>query len=151
MKLEGMEAARAVAAPAQAHEQAPAGGKKAGDAPLVGARTGSAERKEQPGAAANQFKKVRISAEIQAFEKMFQQDDAESEKMARDAIERANRVLSGSDRKFEITIHEKTKDILVKVVNTETNETIREIPPKKIVDLVVRLCEIAGILYDEKG
>lgn len=147
MKLEGMDAAaRAVTVPVQVTEQthanAAAGEKKA--------RT--AEKKEQVGANANPMKKVRLTADIQAFEKMFQQqEDGESEKVVREAIERANRVLSGSDRKFEISVHEKTKDIMVKVVDTVTNETIREIPPKKIVDLVVRLCEIAGILFDEKG
>ena len=84
--------------------------------------------------------------------KKYQQDDqAVYDKMLKDAVERVNKVLSPDNRRFEITIHEKTKDVLVKVVDTQTNETIKEIPPKKIIDLVVNLCEMAGIIYDAKG
>ena len=80
-----------------------------------------------------------------------QQDDQANNKLIKEAIEKVNKVISADNRKFEITIHEKTKDILVKVVDTDTNETIKEIPPKKIVDIVVSLCELAGIIFDAKG
>ena len=83
--------------------------------------------------------------------KKFQQDDQPDDKMLKDAIEKVNKVISADSRKFEITIHEKTKDILVRVIDTDTNETIKEIPPKKIVDIVVNLCELAGIIFDAKG
>jgi len=51
---------------------------------------------------------------------------------------------------LEFSIHEKTGDILVKVINTETNEVIREIPPEKILDIVAALWDITGIAIDEK-
>ena len=68
-----------------------------------------------------------------------------------EALEKANRLLSGTDRRFEITFHEKTKEVMVRVIDSNTNQTIREIPPKKIVDIVVSLCEMAGIIFDKKG
>jgi len=84
--------------------------------------------------------------------KKYQLDDpAVYDKVLKDAVERVNKAMSPDNRRFEITIHEKTKEVLVKVVDTKTNETIKEIPPKKIVDLVVNLCEMAGIIYDAKG
>jgi len=147
MRFEGMEAAAKTAAiPPIIIEQPPADQSQAGvNKPKPGAAA------DIPGAPANIAKKPRAPAEAQAYEMTFHNEDDLSAKLAAEAVERANRALMGSDRKFEITIHEKTKDVIVRVVDTRTNETVREIPPKKIVDLVVNLCEMAGILFDEKG
>lgn len=67
-----------------------------------------------------------------------------------EAIERANKSLRGVDKRFEFSIHEGTKKIMVKVINEETNEVIKEIPPEKILDLVAQIWELAGILVDRK-
>lgn len=66
------------------------------------------------------------------------------------AIEAANKSVKLYDRKLEFSIHEKTKEIMVKVIDTNTDEVIREIPPEKILDMVAKLWEMAGILVDEK-
>lgn len=66
------------------------------------------------------------------------------------AVEEANKKLAGANTEFRFSIHEKTKQISVKIINTETKEVIREIPPEKILDLVAKLCEQAGLLVDEK-
>ncbi len=65
-------------------------------------------------------------------------------------IERANKAIIGANKTFEYSIHEKTKQIMVKVINSETKEIIREIPPEKILDLVARMWEVAGIIVDER-
>lgn len=72
------------------------------------------------------------------------------EKVLISAIEKANKALSGSTRHFEISIHEKTRDIMVKVIDSETKQVVREIPPEKILDLVSRLWELAGLIVDER-
>jgi len=149
MRLEGMDAAtKTVTVPVVNLDPPPAKAE-----PAAGSGAKPALGKEQAGFSGGNIKKVRTAVDAQPFETKYQQpqDEAISEKVIRDAIERANRVLTGNNRKFEISTHEKTREIMIKVLDTETNETIREIPPKKIVDLVVRLCEMAGILYDEKG
>ena len=66
------------------------------------------------------------------------------------AIESANKKFVVYDRKFEFSIHEKTKQIMVKVIDVNTDEVIREIPPEKILDLVAAIWEISGIIVDEK-
>ncbi|WP_440113454.1 flagellar protein FlaG [Paenibacillus sp. QZ-Y1] len=66
------------------------------------------------------------------------------------AIDRAVKALQGPTTTLEMSVHEKTRQILVKVVNKETGELIREIPPEKTLDLVANMMEIAGILIDEK-
>lgn len=67
-----------------------------------------------------------------------------------DMIERANRAIAGATCNFEYSIHEKTKEIMVKVIDRDTKEVIREIPPEKILDLVAKMWEMAGILVDER-
>ncbi|WP_261303494.1 flagellar protein FlaG [Paenibacillus andongensis] len=66
------------------------------------------------------------------------------------AIERANKELQGRTTSFEFSIHEKTKQIMVKVLDKDTGEVIREIPPEKTLDMVAKLWEMAGIMVDER-
>ena len=54
-----------------------------------------------------------------------------SEKMIINTIEKANKVMTVASRSLEFSVHEKTKEIMVKVINTETKEVIREIPSEK--------------------
>lgn len=66
------------------------------------------------------------------------------------AIERAIKAMQGKTTNLEFSIHEKTKLIAVKVLDSESGEVIREIPPEKSLDFVAKLWEMAGILIDEK-
>lgn len=66
------------------------------------------------------------------------------------AIESANKEFIIYDRRFEFSIHEKTNQIMVKVIDVNSDEIIREIPPEKILDMVACMWEIAGIIIDEK-
>ncbi len=72
------------------------------------------------------------------------------EKQWIDLIERANKALNGGNRSFEFSIHEATKEIVVKVIDKDTNEIIREIPNEKILDMVAKMWEMAGIFVDER-
>lgn len=65
-------------------------------------------------------------------------------------IERANKALQGANTSFRFSIHEGTKEIMVKVLNEDSGEVIREIPSEKILDMVAKMWEMAGILIDEK-
>jgi len=73
-----------------------------------------------------------------------------SERVVIEAIQRANKAISGGNRRFEFSIHEKTNEIMVKVFDSETDELIREIPNEKVLDMVAKICEMAGILVDER-
>ncbi len=72
------------------------------------------------------------------------------EKIAREAAERLNRMLEGLNRRISVSVHEKTHEIMVKVVDNITGEVVREIPPKKILDMVANMMEMAGLLVDER-
>ena len=65
-------------------------------------------------------------------------------------IERANKAIVGATCRFEYSLHEATKQIMVKVIDKETDEVIREIPPEKILNMVAKMWEIAGLIVDER-
>ncbi|NBI07360.1 flagellar protein FlaG [Senegalia massiliensis] len=66
------------------------------------------------------------------------------------AVNASNESLKMYDKKLEYSIHEKTNTIMVKLVDTETDEIIREIPSEKILDMIGKMWEIAGIIIDER-
>ncbi len=79
-----------------------------------------------------------------------EENKAKSEHEVIQAIEKANKHIRMYDRRLEFSIHDATKQIMVKVIDTENNSVIREIPSEKILDLVAHLWQVAGILVDEK-
>ncbi|HEY8417197.1 MAG TPA: flagellar protein FlaG [Limnochordales bacterium] len=60
-----------------------------------------------------------------------------------------NRTLEAVDKRLKFLVHEETDRIYVKVIDEETGEVIREIPPEKILDLVGHIQKLIGLLIDE--
>lgn len=65
-------------------------------------------------------------------------------------IEQANKALEGRSTSFEFSIHEGTKEIMVKVLDKESGQVIREIPSEKVLDMVAKLWEMSGLIVDER-
>lgn len=66
------------------------------------------------------------------------------------AIERAIKTLEGNETMLDFSVHDQTKQMMVKVLNKDTGELIREIPPERSLDFLARVWEKIGILVDEK-
>lgn len=71
-------------------------------------------------------------------------------KELKSAVDVANKVLFKNNTHLKFEIHEKTKEVMVRIIEDETGEVIKEIPPEKMLDMVAKLWEIAGIIVDEK-
>ncbi|OGO77290.1 MAG: hypothetical protein A2Y23_02630 [Clostridiales bacterium GWB2_37_7] len=93
---------------------------------------------------------IKTNEAYQNFSQKPQEQLTMDEKQWINLIERANKALSGGDRSFEFSIHEATKEIVVKVIDKDTNEVIREIPNEKILDMVAKMWEMSGIFVDER-
>nr|WP_154894879.1 flagellar protein FlaG [Paenibacillus xylanexedens] len=65
-------------------------------------------------------------------------------------LERAIRAIQGPQKTLEISVHDKTHAIMIKVKNQETGDVIREIPSEKIMDVVANMLVYAGIIIDER-
>lgn len=66
------------------------------------------------------------------------------------AVDFSNKVLFKNNTHLKFQVHKVTKDIMVKIIDDETGDVLKEIPPEKILDMVAKLWEIAGIFVDER-
>ena len=73
---------------------------------------------------------------------------AASESSIDDAVKSANRKMEHT--RCEYSYHKETNRVSIKVINDDTDEVIREIPPEKSLKMLQKMWEMAGILVDEK-
>lgn len=74
-----------------------------------------------------------------------------NDEMLDKAIEVANKTLSKHNNFIERSVHDVTKTVMYVMKDTETDEIIKEFPPKKIQDMIAKMWEIAGLFVDEKA
>ena len=64
------------------------------------------------------------------------------------AVEDLNKKMSNSEALFGI--HEETQRVTIKIVDKQTKEVIKELPPEKTLDMIAKVWEMAGIMVDER-
>lgn len=75
-----------------------------------------------------------------------------NDKELQKALKKLSDFIADDNTKVEYQYHDKFKnDLMIKIVNKDTNETILEVPPKKILDLVAKMMEMVGVLFDKKA
>lgn len=100
------------------------------------------------------FAKAKVKPDLSSTDEQDFKDELQfknQEQVLELAIEKANKALEGADRHFEYEVHKPTNQVVITVVDNNTKEVIREIPPKKLLDLVAKLWELAGIIVDKKA
>lgn len=81
-------------------------------------------------------------------QKKQQENDRTQNEKIRKAVEKLNKNMNQSEAIFGI--HEETNRITIKIVDKQTKELIKELPPEKTLDMISKVWEMAGILVDEK-
>ena len=71
-----------------------------------------------------------------------------NKKQIASAVKHANNQLRKTGCQF--SYHEGTKRVSITIVDKETNEIIKEIPPEETLEMVEKMWELAGILVDER-
>jgi flagellar protein FlaG len=66
----------------------------------------------------------------------------------RKAVEKMKKNMPHSEAVFGI--HDGTKRVTIKLIDKDTKEVIKELPPEKTLDMIAKVWEMAGILVDEK-
>lgn len=79
-----------------------------------------------------------------------QNGSAVSEKQIKDAISKVNSNLKRHRTRCEFSYHEDTNRVSIKIMDEETKEVIKEIPPEEALEMVERMWELAGLFLDEK-
>lgn len=67
-----------------------------------------------------------------------------------ETIDKLNGFFEPSRRNLKFEFHDKLDQYYVSVVDSITSEVIKEIPPKKFLDMYAAMAEFMGILVDKK-
>ena len=78
----------------------------------------------------------------------FNEQQKTNNEQIKKAVEQLNKNMSHSEAVFGI--HEGTNRVTIKIVDKDTKEEIKELPPEKTLDMIAKAWELAGILVDEK-
>lgn len=66
----------------------------------------------------------------------------------RKALEKLNKSMDHAEAVYGI--HEGTNRVMIKIIDKDTKEVIRELPPEKTLNMIAKVWELAGLLVDEK-
>lgn len=96
--------------------------------------------------AGSQQQQANAKTQQQAPPRQVQQQSDQLKK----AIAEMNRRINNSNEEAVFGVHEDTNRIMIKIMDKETKEVIKEFPPEKTLDMIAKIWEMAGILVDEK-
>lgn len=97
----------------------------------------------------NTQEKGNSNSDNNASENTYRQAEQATSEQIKEAIEKFNKA-SGANSEAVFGIHEGTNRVTIKIVDKDTKETIKELPPEKTLDMIARVWEMAGIMVDEK-
>ncbi|MFB1049901.1 flagellar protein FlaG [Paraliobacillus sp. JSM ZJ581] len=79
-----------------------------------------------------------------------QVDTRNEKKQIEGMIGALNEFLEPTRTSVKFELHDKLDEYYVTVVDTSTNEIVKEIPPKKMLDVYAAMAEFMGFIVDEK-
>ncbi len=65
-------------------------------------------------------------------------------------VDGMNTFLASANAQLKFVMHDELKEYYVTIVDTKTDEVIREIPSKKLMDIHAAMKEFVGLLVDRK-
>jgi len=68
-----------------------------------------------------------------------------------EVVDRLNLAMRALSTRLKFQKHEASGRFVVRVINEQTDEVIREIPPERLLDLLVHLRRMVGVLVDERA
>lgn len=65
-------------------------------------------------------------------------------------VESLNKFMQSSSTHLKFTLHDKLNEYYVQIISDHDNTVVKEIPSKKMMDIVAKMHEMIGLLVDEK-
>lgn len=65
-------------------------------------------------------------------------------------VDSMNSVIETNHSELKFVFHEGLEEYFVQLVDSETEEVVKEIPPKKILDAFFEMQKLVGLIIDEK-
>lgn len=79
------------------------------------------------------------------------QDPQKQREKVEDAVDKLNKTSLIFDRSLRFQIHNQTKETMVAVVDMNTERVIREIPSKEVLDMLSKMKDYLGLIFDKKA
>ncbi len=92
--------------------------------------------------------------QVQAIQEKVQQKYGNEQQLSADKAKQVtdsmNTFLESANTQLRFKFHEKLNEYYVTIVDSKTDEVIREIPSKKLLDIHAAMREFVGLLVDRK-
>jgi flagellar protein FlaG len=69
----------------------------------------------------------------------------------RTVVRDLQRVSEAFDRRLSFSFNEKLDQVVVKVIDNDTDKVVREIPPVELQQVYERIREVIGLLFDKSA
>lgn len=93
-------------------------------------------------------------AEVQAVSVQNEQHAGEERQLpvekAQQMTDSMNKFLESVNTQLRFKLHNELKEYYVTIVDSKTDEVVREIPSKKLMDIYAAMKEFVGLLIDRK-
>lgn len=66
-----------------------------------------------------------------------------------EVVTQINKTLEIYRTEVRFAVHEASGEMMVKVINAETSEVIREIPPEQVLNIVADVKKMLGVILDK--
>lgn len=72
-----------------------------------------------------------------------------SQQQLEQAVDQLNKTMMTYNTELRFKLHKESQEMQVSVINTNTKEVIRKIPPDKILNIVAHVKEMLGLIVNE--
>lgn len=80
-----------------------------------------------------------------------QENTKENEEKLKEAVDKLNKAAVIFDRSLRFKVHEETHRTMVSVVDIVKDKVIRQIPNEEVLDLVAKMQDYIGLIFDKKA
>ncbi|HNX77025.1 MAG TPA: flagellar protein FlaG [Candidatus Rifleibacterium sp.] len=80
-----------------------------------------------------------------------EQNKQKTEEDLKEAVDKLNKTAVIFDRSLRFQIHDKTHRTMVSVVDIVQDKVIRQIPNEEVLDLVAKMDDYLGMIFDKKA
>lgn len=79
------------------------------------------------------------------------ENSKKNEEKVREAVDKINKAAVIFDRSLRFQVHEATHRTMVSVIDTLSDKVIRQIPTEEVLDLVAKMNDYIGLIFDKKA
>ena len=72
-------------------------------------------------------------------------------KELRASMDNLNKIMSHFNRKVKFSEYKDTDRWYIQVIDSDTNEVVKTVPPEQMLELMERIDELIALFVDEKG